>query len=131
MRAAARVWLPVRAAWNSISSNSSTPATFTTVPTRPFANRAYTSAISRFPAPWLTQGLTGLPDWPALPPALPAGTFERVPESPAQRMPDFVMQQEVNGQRRPLEQPGLQVRRHPGLPGEHRLEPQRRSVTCY
>src|SRR6266568_4786446 len=113
MRDAARAWLPVRAAWNSISSNSSTPATFTTVPTRPFANRAYTSALPRFAPDPLPAGLTGLP----------TGTFERVPEPPAQCVPDLVMQEEVDGQRRALQQPRLQVRGHARLARQDRLQP--------
>src|SRR5712691_7675314 len=62
---------------------------------------------------------------------LPAGTLERVPETPAQRMPDLVVQQEVDRQRRTLQQPGLKVGRHARLAGQHRLQPQRRSVPCY
>ena len=46
-------------------------------------------------------------------------------------MPYLVMQQEVDGQRRPLEQPGLQVGRHPRLPGQNRLKPQCGSIARY
>src|SRR5689334_14977539 len=59
---------------------------------------------------------------------LPSGPLEGVPESAAQRVPDLVVQQEVDRQRRTLQQPGLQVRRHARLAGEHRLQPQGRSV---
>src|SRR6476620_11916791 len=59
---------------------------------------------------------------------LPSGPLEGVPESAAQRVPDLVVQQEVDRQRRTLQQPGLQVRRHARLAGQHRLQPQGRSV---
>jgi len=44
-------------------------------------------------------------------------------------MPDLVVEQRVDGQRRSLQQPGLEVRRHPRLSGQHGLEPQGRSVS--
>jgi hypothetical protein len=44
-------------------------------------------------------------------------------------MPDLVMQQEVDWQRRSLQQPGLEVRGHPRFPGEHGFQPQGRRVT--
>src|SRR5208337_4676452 len=59
---------------------------------------------------------------------LPASTFEGVPETPAQRVPNFVVQQKVDRQRRTLQQPGLEVGGHARLPGQHRLQPQRGGV---
>src|SRR5712691_10806696 len=59
---------------------------------------------------------------------LPAGALERVPETPAQRVPYLVVQQEVDRQRRTLQQPGLEVRWHARLACQHRLQPQRRGV---
>src|SRR5262245_37150367 len=46
-------------------------------------------------------------------------------------MPYLVMQQEVDGQCRTLEQPCLQVGRHPRLPGQNRLKPQGGSIARY
>ncbi len=43
-------------------------------------------------------------------------------------MPHLVVQQRVNRQRRALQQPGLQVRRHARLAGKHGLEPEGRRV---
>src|SRR5216683_1677299 len=104
IRTAARLWLPVRAALTSIVSNSS-PDRSTTLDTLP------TAAVDN-PGAFL----------------LPAGALERVPETAAQRMPDLIVQQEVDRQRRALQQPRLQVRRHARLPGQHRLQPQRRGI---
>src|SRR5712691_2602681 len=59
---------------------------------------------------------------------LPAGALERVPETPAQRVPYLVVQQEVDRQRRTLQQPGLEVGWHARLARQHRLQPQRRGV---
>ena len=59
---------------------------------------------------------------------LASSPFERVPETAAQRVPYLVMEQEVDGQRGPLQEPRLKVRGHPGLPRQHGLKPQRRSV---
>src|SRR3984957_6416268 len=101
MRTAARTRLPVRAAWNSISSKSPTPAaTLPTVPQRPFPIR----------------------------PDLSAGVLKRIPEPAAQRMAHLVMEQEVNRQGRSPKPPGLKVRRHPGLPGKPGFQPQRGRV---
>src|ERR1700689_2360143 len=109
MRTAARLWLPVRAALTSIASNSS-PKSTTTSPNLP-------AEASNNP------GL--FPFYRLL---LPAGALERVPEATAQRVPDLIVQQVVDRQRRSLQQPGLQVGRHPRLAGQHRFQPQRRSV---
>src|SRR5580658_8934092 len=109
MRTAARLWLPVRAALTSITSNSS-PESTTTSPNLP-AEASHNPGV--FPFYRLV---------------LPAGTLKRVPEATAQRVPDLIVQQEVDRQRRPLQQPGLQVGRHPRLAGQHRFQPQRRGV---
>src|ERR1044071_7215327 len=61
-------------------------------------------------------------------PPLPAGPFQRVPENPAQGMPDLVMQQRINRKSGPLDHPRLGVGRHPRLAGQHGLEPQRGGV---
>src|SRR6202034_413544 len=103
MRTAARTWLPVRAAWNSISSNSSTPATLPTVPQRPFC----------------------------ICPDLAARALKRVPETAPQRVACLVVEEEVDRQRRSLEKPGLKVGRHPRRPCEHRLEPEGGGVSGY
>jgi hypothetical protein len=47
-----------------------------------------------------------------------ASTLKRIPETAAKRMAHLVMQQEVDWQRRTLQQPGLKVRGHPRFPGE-------------
>jgi hypothetical protein len=72
IRTAARLWLPVRAALNSMASNNSpdTTTTFQNLPT-----------------------VAG--DNPGVD-LLPAGTFKRVPETPAQGMPHLIVQQEVD-----------------------------------
>lgn len=57
-------------------------------------------------------------------------TLERVPESATERVPDLVMQQRVDRQSRTLQQPGLKVRRHPGLAGKDCLQPQGRRIPC-
>lgn len=46
---------------------------------------------------------------PALTRGSVAGTLEGVPEPSPERVPDLVVQQRVNGQRRTLEQSGLQI----------------------
>ena len=54
--------------------------------------------------------------------------LKRIPEPAAQRVPHLVMEQEVDRQGRSLKQPGLKVRRHPGLPGKHGFQPERGRV---
>src|SRR5580698_8622042 len=105
IRTAALLWLPVRAAFTSMASNSS-PDSATTLANLP------TVAV----------------DNPDVFSFLPAGTLKRIPEAPPQRVSYLVVQEEVDRQRRTLQQPGLEVRRHPRLPRQHRLQPQRRRV---
>jgi hypothetical protein len=56
------------------------------------------------------------------------GALKRIPEPAPERVPDLVVQQRVDGQGGALQQPRLEVGRHPGLAGEHCLEPERGSV---
>src|SRR6266567_2943405 len=103
IRSAADLWSPVRAASNSIASNSSRLSTATS-PTYPSARASNAGVSSGHPSA--------------------AGTFQRVPETATQRMADLVVEQRVNRKHRPLQEPRLQVRRHPRLASEHRLKPQ-------
>ena len=57
--------------------------------------------------------------------------LQGIPEPAPQCVPYLIVQQEVDGQRRPLKEPGLKVGRHPRLPGKHRLQPQRRGLACH
>jgi hypothetical protein len=60
---------------------------------------------------------------------LPPSAFKSIPETAAECMPNFVMKQEIYRQGRSLQQPSLQVRRHPRLASQHRFQPQGRGVT--
>src|SRR5258705_4269710 len=111
MRSAAALWSPVRAASNSIASNSS---------------RFRTATFTNVPSGWRVPTRQSAPMH-----RLPSCAFQRFPETAAQRMAYLVMKERVNRQDRTLEQPRLKVRRHPRLTRQHGLEPQARGVPAH
>src|SRR5579871_3118187 len=97
------------AASNSMASNSS---------------RLRTATSAMYPSARKYQR-SDQPRW------LSSGGFQRVPETTAQRMADLVLEQRVDRQDRALQQPSLEVRRHPRLAGEDSFEPQPGGVPAH